>query len=130
MNLVAFSEVPPAVQIHAIAAGCALITGLSLLVLPRGRKAHRTLGITTAVLLFITALSAAFIFQLNHGWPSFIHILVPVTFIGLFGLSMSVAKKNWKQHKAAARRLIFGALVIPAAIAFFPGRLLNIVAFG
>ena len=58
MNLALFAEAPVAIQIHAVAALGALVTGSSLLILPRGRKAHRTLGIITAVLLAVTAFSA------------------------------------------------------------------------
>ena len=130
MNLELFSYASPAIQIHAIGVVGALFLGLSLLLLPRGRSAHRILGITTAILLAITAVSAMFIMHLNHGWPSFIHIFVPITFMGLFGVAMGIAKRDWKRHKQAARGLIFGALLIPGAIAFMPGRLLHAMFFG
>lgn len=129
MNLALFAEAPVAIQIHAVAALGALVTGSSLLILPRGRKAHRTLGIITAVLLAITAFSAMFIMHLNNGMPSFIHIFVPITAMALFGVAMGVAKRDWKRHREAARGLIFGALLIPGIIAFMPGRLLNYVVF-
>ncbi len=130
MNLHAFAEAPLVIQIHAISAGCALITGLSLLPLPRGRKAHRTLGIITAAFLTIATISAAFIFRLSNGEPSLFHALIPVAALGLFGVSMGVAQKNWKRHKNAGRGLIYGALLIPGILAFAPDRLLHIVAFG
>ena len=130
MQLHILSEVSPVIVIHAGAALAALATGLSLIILPRGRLAHRILGSLTAFLLVVTAISAMFILQLNNGWPSFLHVFVPLTFLGLFGLSMGLARRNWKQHRNAGRRLIFGALLIPGLIAFAPGRLLHIVVFG
>ncbi len=130
MNIEPFFDVSPAIQIHMIAALGALCTGSSLLVLPRGRVAHRYLGITTAILLFVTAASAMFIMQLNNGWPSLLHVFVPITFMGLFGTAMGLARNDWQRHRDAARRLIFGALLIPGIIAFMPGRLLYIMTFG
>lgn len=131
MNLYAFTDVSPVIQIHAVAAIGALCIGATLYALPKGRKAHQRLGIACAILLAITAFTAAFIMQLNNGMWSFIHVFVPLTAMGLFGIVSAIRKRDWKKHREAGRGLIIGALFIPGMIAIFmPGRLMNVVLFG
>ena len=130
MNINAFTEAPPVIQLHVIAAVSALAIGLGLLVMPKGRILHRPMGSLCAVLLLITAVSAAFIMQINNGSWSFIHAFVPLTLFGLFGLIMGIVRRRRVDHRKAAHGLIFGALLIPGLFAFLPSRLMNVVLFG
>ena len=132
MQLEHFFNAPLIIQIHATAAISAFLIGMPILALPKGNTLHRGLGITAAALLLVTALSAIFIRQTQNGWPIFslIHLFVPLTFMGLFGLVMGFQRRNLKQHRNAGRGLILGALLIPGIIAFMPGRMLHYVAFG
>ena len=130
MNLHYFFEVSPAIQIHLVAALGALLIAASIFMVKRGRLAHRTLGVSFAILMAITAGSAIFITGLNGDHWSFIHLFVPLTAIGIFGTLMAMRRRNWSKHKQHARGLIFGALIIPGAFTFLPGRLMHAMFFG
>ncbi|MEL6661735.1 MAG: hypothetical protein AAFR33_01935 [Pseudomonadota bacterium] len=129
MRFDAFLAAPLHVQAHALAAIGALVLGLSLYTVARGRLAHRTLGLSMAALLVITLLTAFFI-RTDGGAMSWIHGFIPLTLLGLFGIAMGVAGKDWQRHKNAGRGLIFGTLLIPALFTLMPGRLLHQVFFG
>ncbi|MEL6475042.1 MAG: hypothetical protein AAFQ21_13250 [Pseudomonadota bacterium] len=131
MNLSAFFDAPILIQVHASAAMAALLFGLSIFVLPKGRLPHRTLGVACAVLLLITAGTAAFIINPALGTYSWIHGFIPLTLLGLFGLAMGLSRKNFKRHRDSGRALIFGALLTPFIFAVvIDGRLMNTVFFG
>lgn len=126
----AFFRADPVIQIHIMAATGALLTGISIFFLPRGRRLHQSLGITTAALLAVTAISAIFITGLNGNHWSLIHAFVPLTLMGLFATGMAVSRRNFKAHRRHARGLILGALLIPAALTLLPGRLMHQIVFG
>tara|TARA_B100000678_G_scaffold291112_1_gene306300 strand:- start:14522 stop:14926 length:405 start_codon:yes stop_codon:yes gene_type:complete len=130
MRLEAFVSAGPVIQAHLIAALTALAIGLTLYLLPKGRLPHRTLGIACATCLTVAAGTAMFITRANPGWWSVIHVFVPLTFAGLFGIVMAIRHRRWAYHRHAARGLIFGALLIPGLFALLPGRLLNVLIFG
>jgi len=129
MNIDAFLNAPLVIQVHALSALGALALGLSLYTVARGRTAHRTLGISMSGLLVVTIVTA-FLIRGEGGAMSWIHGFIPLTAMGLFGIAMGVAGKNWTQHRNAGRGLVFGALLIPAILTLVPGRLMHLVFFG
>ena len=128
MNIHAFLEAPLVIQVHALAAMLALGFGLAIYTVARGRLTHRTLGLSMAGLLLVTVVSAFFI--RTSGGLSFIHGFIPLTLLGLFGVGMGLAGRNWTRHRNAGRGLVFGALLIPALFTLAPGRLMHLVVFG
>lgn len=129
MDMQAFLNAPLHIQVHALAALGALALGLSLYTVARGKSAHRAIGLSMAVLL-ATTITTAFFIRTDDGAMSWIHGFIPLTAMGLFGIAMGVAGKNWKQHRNAGRGLVFGALLIPAVFTLVPGRLMHQVFFG
>lgn len=130
MDLETFFEAPVIIQVHAVAAIGALLTGLAIYTVARGRLLHRTLGLVCASLLLVTVGTAYFIRISQDGAFSWIHGFIPLTLLGLFGLAMGLAGRNWKRHRNAGRGLIFGALLIPGIFTLMPGRLMHAVMFG
>jgi len=130
MDINAFVAAPWVVQLHAIAAICALAVGLVQLLGPKGVLPHRLLGIVFVVLMATTAISAIFIRQLNAGQFSPVHLFVPLTLIGLFGLVWNERRARLIAHRRNATSLFFGALLVPGLFAFLPGRLMFTVFFG
>jgi len=120
----------PTIVIHTLAALGALVLGAALYALPKGRRPHQAIGITCAILLLTTALTAVFITTDPSGAFSWIHGFIPLTLFGLFGIWMGVARRNFRQHKFAARGIIFGALLVPGLFTFVPGRIMHAVVFG
>jgi len=129
MNSQAFLDAPLHVQVHALAALGALFLGLSIYTVARGKWAHRTLGISMALLVLVTVATAFFI-RTSGGAMSWIHGFIPLTLLGVFGVAMGVAGRNWTRHRNAGRGLIFGALLIPGLFTLMPGRLMHMVVFG
>ncbi|WP_421788440.1 DUF2306 domain-containing protein [Hyphobacterium sp.] len=126
----AFATAPLIIQIHAGAAIGALGLGLVQLLAPKGTIPHRTLGYVWVALMLITALTAIFIRQINDGQFSFIHIFVPLTLFGLFGLITHARALRTDKHRNAVFGLFFGALIVPGLFAFMPGRLMWQMFFG
>lgn len=128
MDVDVFLRAPLIIQVHALSALSALAIGLVQILGPKGTLPHRTLGIAFVTLMAVVAGTAVFIRNINDGGFSFIHIFVPVTAVGLFGLVRNV-RSNGTEHGRAARNLFFFALMIPGFFAFMPGRLMwNIFA--
>lgn len=131
MHLSHFYDAPLIIQVHVIAALLALVCGLSLYLFARGRLHHRVLGITCGSLLIVVTVSAMLIVNPLTGHWSWIHGFVPLTAMGLFGVGMGIRRRNWISHRKAGQGLVFGALLVPFAVAvFMPGRLMHAVFFG
>ena len=126
----AFARAPLIIQIHAGGAIAALVLGLVQLFAPKGTIPHRTLGYVWAVLMLVTATTAIFIRQINYGGFSFIHIFVPLTFFGLFGVITHARAMRTDKHRNAVLSLFLGALIVPGLFAFMPGRLMWQMFFG
>lgn len=130
MNLDIFFDAPPVIIIHSLAAFLAFGLGILMFVRKKGTKSHKMIGKVFAVLMAVTAFSAIFIRLINDGAFSFIHIFVIVTFVALFQTFYHIRKGNIAGHKSAVKGLFFGALLIPGALSFLPGRLMWVVFFG
>lgn len=120
----------PAIQIHAAVAFIALGLGILMWLRPKGTKGHKFIGRGFVVLMLITAISAIFIREINNGSFSFIHLFVPLTFLGAWQAVTRIRRKNVKGHISAVKGMFFGALLIPGVLSFLPGRTLWMVFFG
>jgi uncharacterized membrane protein len=125
-------QLTPVIAIHMTAAIGAIVTGPVALWARKGAtkrpKLHRAFGYAWVTLMLATAISALFIFDRslpNIGGYTPIHILVPVTFAGLFGAFYYLAKGNVAQHKQIMQRLYFGACVLAGLFTLLPQRLVG-----
>lgn len=126
----AFARTSLLIQVHVIAALSAVLVGLVQFLAPKGTVPHRTLGYSWAILMLITVFTAIFIRQVNDGNFSFIHIFVPITLMGLFGVISHARKMETDKHRNAVFSLFIGALIVPGLFAFMPGRLMWQMFFG
>ena len=129
MNIEYFTNASLAIQIHMLAATGAFFLGAYVLVRRKGTKAHKMAGRIFGLLMFTTATTAVFIREINNGSLSWIHIFVPITFIGLYQVVSSIRKGNVKAHKRHVLTMYFAALLIPGAFAFMPGRTMWMLFF-
>ena len=127
MNLESFFAAPWHIQLHAISAIGALVLGVVQLTAPKGTIPHRTLGYIWVGLMASTAVTAIFI--RTGGSFSWIHIFVPIVLISIVDLSWRARKGLTGKHQRTALTLFFGALLIPGAFSFMPGRLMHDVFF-
>ena len=130
MNWKYITEASLAMQIHVAAAFIALALGIFMWVQPKGTRRHKLVGRGFLFLMLITATSAIFIRQINNGSFSWIHIFVPITFFAAWETIHFIRKGNLKRHKRAVKGLFFGALLIPGALSFLPGRTMWMLFFG
>lgn len=129
-DFAAFIRAPLLIQVHAGAALAAVAIGLVQLIAPKGTVPHRTLGYSWAILMLVTAFTAVFIREVNNGSFSFIHIFIPITLMGLFGVISHARKMETAKHRNAVFSLFLGALIVPGLFAFMPGRLMWQMFFG
>ncbi len=124
------SSLSPQIIIHLAAALAATVIG-PLALMARWRtqrpKLHRAFGYAWVTLMLITALSALFIHSHFPMWGRFswIHLLIPVTLIGLFGAFWFLAKGNVRAHKFTMLSLYTSACLITGALTFLPDRFLG-----
>lgn len=130
MNIQAFFDAPLVVQLHALSALAALSLGAVQLLAPKGALPHRIMGMVWVALMAMVASTAIFIREINDGSFSLIHLFVPLTFFGLFGIVRNAVTGDFKGHLSTVRGLFFGALIIPGLFAFLPGRLMWEIALG
>ena len=130
MNWEYITQASPAIKIHLFTALAALLFGLFMWARPKGTAAHKMIGRAFIVLMLVTAFSALFIRHINHGQFSFIHIFVPITFLGAYQAVTRIRRRDVKGHKSAVKGMFFGALLIPGMFAFMPGRTLWMLVFG
>jgi len=129
MNVEYFTQASLAIQIHMLVAAGAFFLGAFVLMRKKGTKAHKMAGRMFGLLMLATATSAIFIREINNGSFSWIHIFVPITFVGLYQVITSVRKGKIKAHKRHVLGMFFGALLIPGAFAFMPGRTMWMLFF-
>ena len=122
----------PVIAVHMTAAIGAIVTGPVALWARRGAqqhpRLHRAFGYAWVTLIVVTAVSALFI--LDRGMPNLagftpIHLLVPVTFAGLFGAFYALAKGKIALHRQAMQSLYFAACVLAGAFTLLPQRLVG-----
>lgn len=130
MNLALFAGLEPAVQIHIVSALGALATGIGMFLRPKGTRSHKLMGRGFMALMLTTATSAIFIRYINDGAFSWIHLFIPLTFFTAWEAVHFIRKGNVARHKRAVTGMFFGALLIPGAFAFLPGRIMHLMVFG
>jgi len=129
MNPEYFTQASLAIQIHMLVAVGAFFLGAYVLMRRKGTRAHKIAGRVFAALMIATAMTAIFIRTSPSGNFSWIHIFVPITFIGLYQVVSSIRKGNMKAHKRHVLTLYFAALLIPGSFAFMPGRTMWMLFF-
>lgn len=124
-----FAENTP-IPSHAIAALLGVILGVAQVLLPKGGMRHRLLGWLFVVCLSYTAVSAALISEIKlWGYFSPIHLLIPITLLGLWGGIRAARARNIEAHRKAMLSLFLLALLIPGAFTLLPGRVMHDVVF-
>jgi uncharacterized membrane protein len=127
-------QLTPAITIHLAAALGALAIGPVALWARKGAtqrpRLHRAAGYAWVTLMVVTAVSAMFVRDTGSGLPTFlgyspIHILVPITLVGLVQAFRALAQGNIAAHRATMQRLYFGASVTAGFFALAPGRFLG-----
>lgn len=130
MNIEAFLSAPWHIQFHALSALGALGVGAVQLIAPKGTIPHRTVGYIWVGLMAATVISAFFIRSSPDGSFSWIHIFIPITVLGVFGIIREARRHDSRAHRRAAMFIFLGALVIPGAFTLMPGRTMHLVIFG
>ncbi|MGB6231604.1 MAG: DUF2306 domain-containing protein [Litorimonas sp.] len=129
MSLDLFPQLPVAVQVHIVTAVASLALGVTMFVRPKGTRSHKLAGRLFLLFMLATAASAYFIRYINEGSFSWIHIFIPVTVFAAFETVFYIRRGNLKGHKRAVKGLFFGALLIPGALSFLPGRTMWMMFF-
>lgn len=120
----------PALKIHIIAALSALVIGTVLMLRPKGRAVHKTLGWIWVGAMSVTALSSFFLTGLNGDAFSLIHILSGWTMVALPMGIYAIRRRNVENHRRTMTGLYFGGLIVAGALTFLPGRLMFAMFFG
>ena len=131
------NTLPPGVLIHLFAALGALAIGplamWARLGMQQRPRLHRAFGYAWVTLMVATAVSALFI--RNEVGPSvagfgWIHLFVPLTFLGLFSAFRNLARGNIAAHRQAMLGTYFGACIVAGGFTLMPGRFLGNLIFG
>ena len=130
-------QMSPLIAVHMTAAIGAVVTGPVALWARRGRtqhpRLHRAFGYAWVTLMVVTAMSALFI--RDRSLPNIagytpIHLLVPVTLLGLFGAFYALAKGNVARHRKVMQSLYVGACVVAGGFTLLPSRYLGQLVLG
>lgn len=113
-----------AVGIHLVAVVPAVPLGLVVMLRRKGGATHRLLGRIWMALMFVTAVSAIFIRDLNGGGFSFLHLVVPIALVTIVRAIAAARQGRIEAHKRMMARFYLAALVLPGAFAFLPGRVM------
>lgn len=109
----------------------AFLLGAIQMARSKGTKSHRLIGYTWVLLMLGTALSAIFIHTINL-WGKFspIHILIPITLVGLWQGVQAARRGDVKRHQSIMRQLFVFALIVTGLFTLLPGRAMHTVFFG
>jgi uncharacterized membrane protein len=129
-NLALFAAQSPVIQAHVLAALAAVGLGAFMMLSRKGARFHRTAGWVWAGLMVTVALSSFFIFNLNHGHPSFLHSFSGWILI-VIPLAVLAARRHYVlRHRVLMMFTFYGSLLVSGALAFLPGRLMWRLFFG
>ena len=116
---------------HAMAALLGVLLALAQLALPKGGLRHRLIGWGFLLALAYTAISAIFISDLKIiGRFSPIHLLIPITLLGLWQGVAAVRRGDIKAHRNIMLQLVVLSLILPGLFTLLPGRAMHDVVFG
>lgn len=135
-NVSISTQLSPIVAVHATAAILAIATGPVALWARRSReqrpKLHRAFGYAWVTLMLVATVSAIFIKAVVgpnwNGW-GVIHLLIPVTLLGLTGAFWFLFKGNVNGHRKTMQSLYLGACIVAGAFTLLPGRYLGNLLF-
>lgn len=123
----------PAVQWHLAFALAALLLGPLALWARKGSALHKRAGYLWVLLMLGAAVSSVFIrdFRLpNLAGYTPIHLLTLLTFVGIGGALVAVAKGRIAAHRQAMRGVYIGGCLVAGAFALAPGRFLGQLLWG
>ncbi|MDB5913325.1 MAG: hypothetical protein JWP22_2000 [Ramlibacter sp.] len=122
----------PVIAVHMTAALAAVVLGPVALWARRGRTQHpllhRAFGYAWVTLILVTAISALFIrnrHAFNIGGFTSVHLLVPVTFLALFGAFWKLARRDIAGHRRIMQGLYVSACVVAGGFTLLPQRFLG-----
>jgi uncharacterized membrane protein len=135
MNLTPLLQAPLVVKIHVATVIPAFFIGTWLIFLSRkGTTLHRAGGTVYFALMVATSITAIFVRSLSPDAPFFgfspIHLLIPLTLYGLYGVLRGALSGNIAMHRRAVFGTYFGALIIAGGFTLLPGRIMHSVFFG
>lgn len=125
-------EMSPVIAVHLSAAASATLLGPVALWARRSRaqrpRLHRAFGYAWVTLILVAAVSAIFIrdFKLpNIAGYTPIHLLVPATFLGLFGAFRALALGNIAVHRQRMLITYGASCLVAGAFTLLPSRYLG-----
>ncbi len=138
MTLQPLLTAPASILLHvATVVPAFLIGSWSLFLSTKGSVAHRIAGRAFAVLMAVTAATTLFIpgsVLVSVGVGPFrfspIHLLVPLTAVGLWRGIAAIRRGDLALHRQSMQRLYLGALVIAGLFTLAPGRVAYRMLFG
>ncbi len=119
---------PLPVQIHLATVLLALAAGGYLMLGPKGRLVHRTLGWLWSTCMLAAAAASLFIH--TTGGFSLLHILSIVVLTNVPMALYAARRHNVATHSRTMTGVFTGGLLLAGTFAFLPGRLLWQVFFG
>ncbi len=129
-------QLTPLIAVHLTAAIIGIAIGpvalWARLGMQQRPKLHRAFGYAWVTVMLIAATSAIFIRDYripNIGGFTPIHILIPVTYIGILVGMWSIAKGNIKAHRRSMQRTYLGACVVAGIFTLLPSRYLGGLLF-
>lgn len=125
-----WGNIPVSVWPHLLTVGLALALTPAMLLRKRGDRVHRVMGWIWFSAMMATALLSFAVRGINNGGLSWIHILSALTLIQAPWIVITARSKQHRQHRAAVRTLITGALAIAGAFTLLPDRLIGHWLFG
>ncbi len=131
MTLEPLLDAGPAIQIHAAAAGLALLIGIVQLVGAKGTRMHRALGYAWVAAMAVVAVSSFWIHEIRQlGGFSLIHLLSVWVLVLLPGAVAAARSGQINAHRYRMGSLFFFGLVLAGVFTLLPGRLMYAVVGG
>lgn len=124
MNMQAFLDAGPVIQIHMVSAFLALFIGLFVFLRQKGTPLHIRLGKSWVGLMLLVSLTGLFIHEIKT-WGLFspIHIFSIVVPISLALAIRHARNGRISDHKRAMVATFIGGNIIAGGFTFLPGRL-------
>lgn len=130
-------DMSPVIAVHLSTVATATLVGPVALWARRAReqhpRIHRAFGYAWVTLMLVAATSALFIrdFKLpNINGYTPIHLLVPATFLGLFGAFWSLAQGNIRRHRRFMLITYISSCLVAGIFTLLPNRYLGNLVFG
>lgn len=119
---------PLVIQIHLGAVVMALSIGAVLLIGPKGRVFHRTLGWVWSLFMLTAAVASLFVRGLGNFGP--LHVLSAVVLVMVPLAIYNARRHRVGPHSRTMASVFLGGILLAGTFAFLPDRLLWQVFFG